>query len=126
MSAPQHSRPRNGGRRLWDHVHLGSVSAESLKGHWQVCDPHGKAADVFIPAKREMNGSRFRFVRMESERDAYRVIKRLNDAWIYGVQIRVSMAKRECRDMYWRQKKKQDIDRSNEKRESLFESMKHN
>ncbi|KAK8586515.1 hypothetical protein V6N13_010106 [Hibiscus sabdariffa] len=59
---------------------------------------------------------------MESERDAYRVIEILDGAWIYGAYIRVSMARNDRRETFWRRKRHQvsqsmsrPIDRENTK-----------
>ncbi|KAK8527653.1 hypothetical protein V6N12_054858 [Hibiscus sabdariffa] len=44
---------------------------------------------------------------MESERDAYRVIERLDVAWIYGAYIKVSMARKDRRETFWCRKRHQ-------------------
>ncbi|KAL4333507.1 hypothetical protein GQ457_07G016390 [Hibiscus cannabinus] len=78
------------------------------KGVWQVFDRHGVVVDVFIPKKLAKDGSRFGFVRMRSKGDAERVIERFNGFWLYGSQVRVSMAQRE-RVSFWRKKREDPL-----------------
>ncbi|KAL4351562.1 hypothetical protein GQ457_06G013110 [Hibiscus cannabinus] len=84
-------------RNLSDRLHW--------QGLWQCFDRHGEVLDVFVPTKHTVDGSRFGFVRMGSWEDALRVIKRLDGFVLYGSRVRVSFARRDTRDSFWRQKK---------------------
>ncbi|KAB2083826.1 hypothetical protein ES319_A05G294400v1 [Gossypium barbadense] len=63
------------------------------KGLWALFGYHGEVVDAFIPTKRCRNGKRFGFVRFSNERDAQRVIMRLNGFFLLGKRIRLKMAR---------------------------------
>ncbi|TYH18868.1 hypothetical protein ES288_A05G307200v1, partial [Gossypium darwinii] len=72
------------------------------KGLWALFGYHGEVVDAFIPTKRCRNGKRFGFVRFSNERDAQRVIMRLNGFFLLGKRIRLKMARYNGRRKFWR------------------------
>ncbi|KAK8608925.1 hypothetical protein V6N13_025235 [Hibiscus sabdariffa] len=65
---------------------------------WRSCNE-----DAYALALED--GSRFGFIRMKSEREAVRVMERLDGRWIYGSRIRVSWAKSGGRFSFQRRKR---------------------
>ncbi|KAL4273683.1 hypothetical protein GQ457_13G018070 [Hibiscus cannabinus] len=57
------------------------------QGIWQCFDRHGVVVDVFIPVKREVEGTRFGFVCMASWEDVLRVIECLDGFVLYGSRV---------------------------------------
>ncbi|KAL4274080.1 hypothetical protein GQ457_13G020940 [Hibiscus cannabinus] len=95
--------PPKNQRRCWT-LYVGNLFDQiHWKGVWQVFDRHGQVLYVFVPSKRVGHIFRFGFVRMRSEAATKRVIERLNNSWIYGFHLYVSLA-RAPQDAYWRRK----------------------
>ncbi|XP_052883486.1 uncharacterized protein LOC128292641 [Gossypium arboreum] len=72
------------------------------KGLWALLGYHGDVVDAFIPSKRCRNGKMFGFVRFTNEKDAQRVILRLNGFFLLGKRIRVKMARYNGKRKFWR------------------------
>ncbi|KAH1063387.1 hypothetical protein J1N35_028374 [Gossypium stocksii] len=63
------------------------------KGLWALFGYHKEVIDAFILTKRCRNGKRIGFVIFSNERDAQRVIMRLNGFFLLGKRIGVKMAR---------------------------------
>ncbi|PPR82024.1 hypothetical protein GOBAR_AA38690 [Gossypium barbadense] len=72
------------------------------KGLWALFGYYGEVVDAFIPTKRCRNGQRFGFVRFSNEKDAQRVILRLNGFFLLGKRIGMKMARYNGRRKFWR------------------------
>ncbi|KAE8716392.1 hypothetical protein F3Y22_tig00110121pilonHSYRG00023 [Hibiscus syriacus] len=80
------------------------------KIHWKrfgsfFCS-HGRVLDAFIPNKRNAKGVRFGFIRFAAIEEARRATSKMNDFYIDGSKIGVSLAKFKPRHSYWRKSSK--------------------
>ncbi|KAK8665388.1 hypothetical protein V6N13_005557 [Hibiscus sabdariffa] len=78
--------------------------AEKLhrKGLWFAFGRHGEVLDAFIADKRNKEGRKFGFIRTSNNSDANRMIERLNNFYLFGSKITVSVARHQSRKSYWR------------------------
>ncbi|XP_039071384.1 uncharacterized protein LOC120218532 [Hibiscus syriacus] len=80
------------------------------KIHWKRLESlfctHDHVIDAFIPNKRNSKGVRFGFIRFATIEEARKAISKMNGSHIYGSKIRVSLAKYNPRQSYWRKSSK--------------------
>ncbi|KAH1055310.1 hypothetical protein J1N35_033375 [Gossypium stocksii] len=85
------------------------------KGLWALFQFHGNVVDAFIPAKRSMEGKRFRFVRFAKLVDVQGAITRLDGYVILGKNIWVKMARFSGKRKIWKKAQaKKDVTQKEE------------